>query len=194
MFGQIGGAIAASLVPSFVQNQMNKDMINQANYDDRVMAERQMQFQERMSNTSHQRGVEDMVKAGLNPILAAGEGASTPSGASSASTAPQITLPDLSQLALSITQLDQGQQRLNIDKARALADIENVGSDTALKRAETVLKQKGLIRAELEGEGAGLLKRVLEYFKGKASDPKHPYNREVLKVPKLNSRPMRGMP
>jgi len=62
---------------------LNRQVTKRANKQNRIASAKQMAFQEEMSNTSYQRGMEDMRKAGLNPILAGKMGgATTPTGAS----------------------------------------------------------------------------------------------------------------
>jgi hypothetical protein len=73
-----------SVGSAFATHESQKD----TNARNQAIAREQMAFQERMSNTAHQRAMNDLRRAGLNPILSAKNPASTPGGASSTALNP----------------------------------------------------------------------------------------------------------
>lgn len=82
-------------------------------------AQKNRDFQERLSNTQIRRRIADLRAGGLNPVLAAGEGASSPAG-NMATAVPQTALGDaLLDVATTGTQV-----------MKTMAEIENIRANT----------------------------------------------------------------
>jgi len=95
-----------------------------SNESSKAMTREQMRFQERMSGTVHRREVEDLRLAGLNPMLSAKGGASSPGGASPSIQNPTAGIPNMVTSAIAAN--------------RAKEELENLKQDTYKKQAESI--------------------------------------------------------
>lgn len=96
--------------------------------DNGITAKDNLRFQEYMSDTAHQREMEDLRRAGLNPVLSAGgSGASSPAGAQDSSETLAI-LNSVKELAKTISAKQNSAQEVILNKdvmPKSLAEMFN---------------------------------------------------------------------
>lgn len=113
---------------------------------------RQVEFQKELSRTAYQRAAKDLEKAGLNRVLALGNPASTPSGAS----AP---VPDygaaFSSAATALASAKQAKAQLVATEEQAV----NIAQDTQKKFQE---KNESIVRQDLMKEQTRSAKAIAD--------------------------------
>jgi hypothetical protein len=135
------------------------------NKEARAASARQMAFQERMSNTAYQRTMNDMRKAGLNPILAAKVGgATTPSGST--------YQPENIATGAVNSYLNTQQNIANIKRTNAETNKINVEASIAENTSNSILgRTVEYVAKSLIGAGKGLsqseiVDQIMEQTKG----------------------------
>ncbi|QXP08085.1 MAG: DNA pilot protein [Arizlama microvirus] len=103
MWAQLAMA-GAQLGSAYLASRSSQKGQEQANEANAAEAQRNRDWQERMSNTAHVREVADLRNAGLNPILSAtgGNGASSPLGSTAVH---QNTKPNRAELAIATSKM-----------------------------------------------------------------------------------------
>lgn len=169
--GDVLGA-TASIIPGVGQylgaqdtNATNRDIAGAANAANQASADKEMAWQEKMSNTAMQRQVADAKAAGINPLMAATGGASSTGGASAQNTAAIMKNP-----AEGVSQAVMGGLSTAMDTAKSLkqmdlldSQIDNTDADTAKKGVDTEVSRKGVPESQFVN---GVWKTLQNIFRG----------------------------
>jgi hypothetical protein len=121
-----------------------------------AQVQRMMDYNTEMSNTAVQRGTRDLIAAGINPILAAGHPASTPSGGAATGTAAPVVnaLGNAMEAGISNFSALQTARQLSAQIDKIHADTAQSVAQTALAAEQTSKLKSGSVASNVVGTTA----------------------------------------
>jgi len=131
----MGWGYAAGIGAQLLGSVIQAETARQTNEENKRIAQDNRYFQETMSNSAFQRQMADMKKAGYNPMIATGSGATTPPGAGAQLSNPYGELTKgVSESVASALAL----KRLNadIEKIETSKDVDRASVHGIVKKAE----------------------------------------------------------
>lgn len=155
-------AAGATVIGNIIDGLFQSSAQNSANETNIQLSRENRDFMQHMSNSAHQRAVVDLKNAGLNPILAANSGASTPT--------PNTPVVDPVNPMAGVGKGMSAGVSTALEAMKTEADVTSKGAGAALATAQTTTEAaRALQTANSAKESAARTQQITAELPGRAA-------------------------